>query len=152
MVLDKAYVASALVRALRDEFDELGETWRPVWVKADTARVLVAGRRVSAVLFALVVRNDLVQVEGEKARARVACEKQHIRATIDRRVVERGHRIPCEHLRAGRHVARPETRNETAKVSVAVLLWHAEDAARVRKPQARWAWQWNERAACCLLI
>ena len=91
---------------------------------------------MSAVLFALVVRNDLVQVEGEKARARVACDKQHIRATIDRRVVERGHRIPCEHLRAGRHVARPETRNETAKVSVAVLLRHAEDAARVRKPQA----------------
>ena len=68
MVLDKAYVASALVRALRDEFDELGETWRPVWVKADTACVLVAGRRVSAVLFALVVRNDLVVVQVGRRR------------------------------------------------------------------------------------
>ena len=80
-----------------------------------------------------------MQVEGEKARARVACEKQHIRATIDRRVVERGLRIPSASTcaRDGTcDVARPETRNETAKVSVAVLLWHAEDAARVRKPQA----------------
>ena len=68
-----------------------------------------------------------MQVEGEKARARVAGDKQHISACGDGRVIKRDHRVLCE-MWAG-YAARPETRNETPKVLVAVLLRHAEDAA-----------------------
>ena len=45
MVLDETRVASALLRAPRDEFDELGEAWRSLGVEADLECLGSAGMR-----------------------------------------------------------------------------------------------------------